>query len=167
MDRYRYGSSEGNILEDLIDIQGLDYIGIWPLAWGWWLVIIIVIMGISITLYYVLKRMHYHKSWQYQAFIRLQDLQQKIPNDAAKTILQNLSLELRKIAMLTTKRDQCAGLIGMQWLRWLHDHDPSGFNWTDNGKLLVEAQYMPQSVTTDPKRLNQLIEAAKGWVQKC
>jgi len=167
MGRYSYGSSEGYILEDLIDIQGLDYIGIWPLAWGWWLVIVMIIIGLGVTLSYMLKRMRYHKSWQYQAFIRLQDIQQKVPHDTAKIILQNLSLELRKIAMLTTQREQCAGLIGMQWLRWLHDHDPSGFNWTENGRVLIEAQYMPQSVTSDPQRLHQLIAAAQGWVQKC
>jgi hypothetical protein len=165
--RYSDGSSEGYILEDLIDIQGLDHIGMWPLAWGWWLVITIVMLGVSAALVYLFLRMRYRKSWQYQAFIRLHDIQQKIPNDAPKTVLQNLSLELRKIAMLTTQRDQCAGLIGMQWLRWLHDHDPSGFNWTDNGRLLIEAQYMPQDIASDPQRLNQLIEAAKVWVQKC
>jgi hypothetical protein len=154
-------------LEDLIDIQGLDHIGMWPLAWGWWLVIAVILLVVSIVLAYGYTRMRYRKSWQYQAYSRLQSIQQKISTESAKIVLQNLSLELRKIAMLTTKRDQCAGLIGMQWLRWLQDHDPSGFNWSDNGRLLIEAQYMPQSGTSDPQRLNQLIEAAKGWVKKC
>lgn len=167
MGRYRYGSGEGDILEDLIDIQGLDHIGIWPLAWGWWLIISAIMICIGITLFYLFKRSRYRNSWQYQAFVRLQNIQHGITTDASKTILQNLSLELRKIAMLTTQRDQCAGLIGTQWLQWLHDHDPAGFNWTTNGKLLIEAQYMPQSVTSEPQQLNQLIEAAKGWVQKC
>lgn len=167
MGRYSYRSSEGHILEDLIDIQGLDHIGIWPLAWGWWLIITLVMVGFGLALFYTLKRWRYRKSWQYTAFVRLQDIQQQISDSAAKTVLQNLSVELRKIAMLTTKRDQCAGLIGMQWLRWLHDHDPLGFNWVDNGRVLVEAQYMPQSVSSDPKQLNRLVEAAKGWVQRC
>ncbi len=167
MGRHSYGSSEGYILEELIDIQGLDYIGMWPLAWGWWLVIATILGGVGVTLFFTFKRLRYRKSWQYQAFVRLQDIQQNIPTAAGKTVLQNLSLELRKIAMLTTQRDQCAGLIGMKWLQWLHDHDPAGFNWTDNGRVLVEAQYMPQSVNSDPQRLNQLIEAAKNWVKKC
>lgn len=167
MGGYGYGSSEGYILEDLIDIQGLDHIGVWPLAWGWWLIISIITVMVGITLFYLFKRSRYRNSWQYQAFVRLQDIQQRITTDAAKTVLQNLSLELRKIAMLTTQRDQCAGLIGVQWLQWLHDHDPSGFNWADNGKLLIEAQYMPLSVTSEPQQLNQLIDAAKVWVQKC
>lgn len=167
MDRYSDGSSEGYILEDLIDIQGLDHIGVWPLAWGWWLVIIMVILGISAATVYFLLQFRYRKSWQYQSFKRLHNLQQQIANDSPKTVLQHLSVEMRKIAMLTTKREQCAGLVGMQWLRWLHDHDPAGFNWSDNGRVLIEAQYMPQSVTTDPQRLNQLLEAAKAWVKKC
>ncbi len=154
-------------MEDLIDIQGLDHIGIWPLAWGWLAIITFLMIGLSIILFFMLKRLRYNNSWQYKAFLRLQEIQQLIPNNSPKIVLQNLSLELRKIAMLTTQREQCAGLIGMQWLQWLHDHDPSGFNWVDNGKLLIESQYMPQSVSTDIQQLKQLIVAAKGWVQQC
>src|SRR5688572_3525808 len=97
----------------------------WPLAWGWWLVIAVILVVVSIGLAYGYMRMRYRKSWQYQAYARLQNIQQKVSTESAKIVLQNLSIELRKIAMLTTKRDQCAGLIGMQWLRWLQDHDPS------------------------------------------
>lgn len=154
-------------MEELIDIQGLDYIGIWPLAWGWWLIIAVLITLLSITSFFMLKRLRYRKSWQYKAFARLQEIQQQIPSKDEKTILQSLSLELRKIAMLTTHREQCAGLIGTQWLQWLQNHDPSGFNWVDEGKLLVESQYMPQSVATNSQQLKQLIIAAKGWVSKC
>lgn len=155
------------MLEDLIDIQGLDNISIWPLAWGWWVIISLFTISVSIGIFYWLRRLRYRTSWQYKAFMRLQDIQLQVQKHPAKIVLQNLSQELRKIAMLTTKREQCAGLIGVQWLQWLHDHDPSRFNWVTHGTLLVESQYMPQSIHADPEHLTQLVTAAKKWVQKC
>lgn len=159
-------------MEDLLDIQGLDHINWWPPALGWWLLATIIVGLLLISLFAYINKRKYRKSWQYQAYTKLQVLNSQLGSVDYKQILQNLSIEIRKIAMLTTRRDVCAGLIGTKWLQWLHDHDPAGFNWLDNGKLLIDVQYMPITVKGDganytAEEISKLITAAEDWVRKC
>jgi hypothetical protein len=154
-------------MEDLIDIQGLDYISWWPLALGWWILIAIVLISVGSTVFFVVRKIKYQRSWQYKAYKRLASMQTDIGAADSKQVLQNLSIEIRKIAMLTTKRESCAGLIGPKWLEWLQQHDPTGFAWQENGGLLISAQYMPNSATDNPEQISKLIAAAQGWVKKC
>lgn len=154
-------------MEDLIDIQGLDAITWWPLAWTWWLLLAIclgLIISASIFAWHKLK---YKRSWQYRSYKRLEQMHSKLANTETKKTLQSLSLELRKIAMQTTQRSHCASLVGKQWLRWLEEHDPTGFAWTQHGELLVNAQYMPDAATSNMQDIGTLILAAQGWVKKC
>ncbi len=154
-------------MEDLIDIQGLDAISWWPLAVGWW---IIIAVSIAVTVggaIYLWRRIKYRRSWQYIAHTRLAHLHTQIQIVAPKQTLQNLSLELRKIAMLTTARSSCASLTGKHWLQWLEEHDPSGYNWSQQGELLIAAQYMPETASNDLGQIGALILAAQGWVKKC
>ncbi len=154
-------------MEDLIDIQGLDHIGIWPLAIGWWVLLGAGIIGICAIGYYWYWKMQYHKSWQHAAYNRLGRLQKQLDHALSKDILQNLSIELRKIGMNTSKREICASLVGQQWLEWLQAHDPAGFNWADHGRILTEVQYMPDANTVTTNQISALINAAKVWVRKC
>ncbi len=154
-------------MEDLIDIQGLDSINWWPLAWGWWLLLgitIALIIGASI---YIWHKLRYRRSWQYRSFKRLEKMHINLAHVDPKQTLQSLSLEIRKIAMQKTQRSSCASLVGKQWLRWLEEHDPTGYSWTQHGDLLINAQYMPIAAKTETQLIESLILAAQGWVKKC
>lgn len=154
-------------MEDLIDIEGLSQIKLWPLAIGWWLLIVFFIITVVAVSFFCYKRFKYRTSWQYKSYSNLSNMQKQLDHADPKLVLQNFSLEMRKIAMLTTKREACAGLIGKSWLEWLQQHDPRNFNWQEHGKILLTAQYMPDSVVNDPQQVSQLIAAAKNWVHKC
>lgn len=153
-------------MEELIDIEGLTQVGVWPLAIGWWFVILLILIVTISTSVFWIKNRRYKASWQHKSFYRLQKLQQQLDHADHKLILQNFSLELRKIAMLSTQREACAGLIGKKWLEWLQEHDPKGFNWQENGSILLIAQYTPQ-INDVQNQLLELILAAKNWVHKC
>lgn len=154
-------------MEDLIDIQGLDYIGWWPLSLAWWVLIACALGVLAACLFMAWRFYKYRKSWQYQAFRRLTTLQQQVDQNDPKQLLQALSMEMRKIAMHSTQRESCAGLIGNKWLQWLQQHDPAGFDWVANGNLLVNVQYMPEAMQYDAMQIATLINAAQGWVKKC
>lgn len=153
-------------MEELIDIEGLTQVGVWPLAIGWWLVILLALIVTVIATAIFIKNRRYKASWQYKSFSRLQKMQQQLDHADPKLVLQNFSLELRKIAMLSTQREACAGLIGKRWLEWLHEHDPQDFNWQENGTILLTAQYTPK-INDVQNQLLKLIAAAKNWVRKC
>lgn len=154
-------------MEDLRDIQGLDQVTAWPLAIGWWLVIAIAVVALGIFLWQLFKLYKYRRSWQYQSFLTLQNIEEDCKQEEHKMALQKLAIELRFIAMQYNEREKCAGLIGQPWLEWLHQHDPQKFPWQEKGVLLVKAQYMPELTDTDCAQIYNLIQAAKGWVRKC
>lgn len=154
-------------MEDLIDIEGLGQIGLWPLAIGWWVLAAVLLISVVVGSIFWYKRFKYKASWQYKSYSILDHMQKQLDHTEPKLVLQKLSLELRKIAMLTTKREACAGLIGKPWLTWLQQHDPAGFNWQENGGILLTAQYMPDTLADDSKQVSKLILAAKNWVHKC
>lgn len=151
-------------MEDLIDIEGLDSISAWPLAFGWWFVIIASIITICTISFLLWRRFKYRRSWQYKIYTRLENLQHSelTPKDA----LQNLSVELRKIAIMVGGRNNCASLYGTNWLDWLERHDPKNFSWTTNGLPLINLQYMPEAAIGSDK-VKELIMAAQGWVITC
>lgn len=160
-------------MEELRDIQGLDYISMWPLAIGWWFVLGLIFAGILVGMYLAYKRWVYKKSWQYSSYMMLQKLQEEISKNKAvkegtqKLLVDQLAVEIRRIAMAKTTRRSCAGLTGMAWLLWLAEHDPRGFAWDQQGQLLISAQYMPLSSGYDLSQVQNLISAAKQWVKKC
>lgn len=158
-------------MEDLIDIEGLDHIGWLPFAVGWWILLAVVSGVIIAAVFFYIKKTKYRKSWQYRSYCRLQYINSQIGAMGYKYLLQNLSIEMRKIGMATTKREICAGLTGDRWLKWLHENDPSGFDWVENGRILLNVQYMPdiEPVENDDVlgNMHKLIAAAKNWVRKC
>jgi hypothetical protein len=154
-------------MEELIDIEGLAKVGLWPLALGWWFLIVILTVILIAASFFWYKNYKYRLSWQHKSFKNLKKMQKQLENNEFKLVLQNFSIEMRKIAMLTTKREVCAGLIGKQWLQWLQKHDPKGFNWEANGNALIASQYMPETLSNNIEEINKLIDAAKNWVHKC
>ena len=160
-------------MEELKDIQGLDAVSSWPLAVGWWLVIIATIVCLVVAARYLYKYYLYRKSWQYRSYLNLRDIEVQLINQNTSTLsdlkqlLHKLSTEIRRIAMSTTKRETCAGLVGKQWLEWLQKNDPYSYDWPTHGQLLIEYQYMPETANYDSKQLTSLIDAAKQWVYKC
>lgn len=160
-------------MEELRDIQGLDNISAWPLSIGWWLVIIAGLVSLGFVLRYWFNHQLYKKSWQCRSYMNLQQIEEQLNKQVVngfsdfKQILHKLSIEIRRIAMSTTKRETCAGLVGKQWLEWLKKNDPLNYDWPNQGQLLIEYQYMPETKNYDIENLKSLIIAAKQWVHKC
>jgi hypothetical protein len=159
-----------NILREMHDIHGLDAVSAWPLAIGWWLLIILAAVSVIGIFFYSIRRYRYLRSWQYGSFKILQSIEEELRSGAQrdlKQILHQLAVEMRRIAMQAYTRETCAGLIGKQWLTWLEQHDPRQFAWQSNGQLLINYQYMPQVIEVDDNNIQKLINAAKQWVKKC
>lgn len=150
-------------MEDLIDIDGLDAIGYLPLAIGWWLVIAAILIS-CICLVFVIRRLYkYRRSWRYQAYKDLEDIRSSNVN--LKQMIQDLSVQIRIIAMQSTKRESCAGITGSKWLEWLEENDPKKFPWTTEGKVLIDAPYKPQD-SIEATQIDKLIAAVMEWVNK-
>lgn len=153
------------LMEQLHDIEGIDSIGHWPLGIGWWIVLAgIILLFISIG-WYAYRRRKYHRSWKSDALHQLIELEKNLSMKPEREIAITLSEYLRRIAIKQFSRQECAGLVGDAWLEWLTKNDPKRFNWKEQGKLLIEAPYVPENIRFSQEQVKKLIQAAKRWVK--
>ncbi len=151
-----------NLLKQLYDITGLDWISWWPLAPGWWALIALVSLVAGIVYW---RRRAWRLSWKGDAWRTLSAFEAGLSADNAQQTVANLSGLIRRIAMRRFSRTECAGLEGEDWLRWLHEKDPRRFDWERHGALMLEAPYAPDGLVIPPDTIKPLIVAAKTWVR--
>ena len=63
-------------------------------------------------------------------------------------------------------RERLASLSGEEWLQWLAKTDPNGFNWQEEGKILLSLPYAPEGIMVDDEVLGCLIEATLNFVSQ-
>jgi len=148
----------------LTDIHSLDAISWWPLAPGWWLLLVsflLVILGLWIW-YYRHTVSKCQKDWRKDALIEWQT----IPPSPLPTRVQveQLAILIRRIAMQRYGRHSCAGLTGNQWLAWLSQHDPTGFDWQQRGRILIQLPYLPADASMDTDQVHTLYQVIKTWI---
>ena len=149
-----------DLLSQLRDIRGIDSVSWWPLAPGWW-----ILAGALVLIYglYFLLRRHKEKkdlSWQAEVKTRLKSIRQL---DTSKEKIAEFSELLRHSAIKLYGRESCAGLEGVDWLSWLSEKDPQGFDWVKNAKLLISAPYAPAAKVTNDD-LDRILDAFERWV---
>lgn len=159
-------------IEQLRDIHGIQGVPWWPPAPGWWLIVGgILALGYLSWHFRTSLRLRIPPlpvftvgSWRWDAARRLRDLRRRAGGQDLKQTAGEVSELLRRIAMARLGRESCAGLTGEDWLTWLTGHDPKGFDWLRDGRLLLEAPYAPPGRPADTSVLLRLIDAAYEWV---
>jgi len=154
-----------SLLEQLHDIEGLDPVSWWPLAIGWWVVIVIGIVIVCLIAFYVSYRLAFRRSWKNDTFQRLAQLEKNLSEETARVAVIALSEYLRRIALRRFSRKECAGLVGEAWLQWLTKHDPKKFDWEKRGALLINAPYAPLNHSISIQQIKDLIQAVRNWVR--
>ena len=155
-------TASDKLLAQLYDIRDLDPVSWWPLAPGWWVLIGLALLAAAAAYW---RHWTYQRSWQGQTYRAFVALNRQLSDGNAQQIAGTLSVLLRRVAMQSFSRAECAGLEGADWLRWLSTKDPGGFDWVARGSLLIEAPYAPHGRTYSPQSVKTLIDAAKRWVR--
>ena len=149
----------------LRDIHGLDAIPWWPLAPGWWSVVVVAgLLLLFIGIRYWLTCHTGWLGWRGDARRQLRALKKALTSEAPHVVAGRLSELLRRVAMVHSGRQQTAGLTGDSWLHWLAAHDNSGFDWERHGQMLATAPYMPPTMSIERDELVTLIDAATRWI---
>ena len=146
----------------LRDIRGLDPAPWWPPAPGWWVVmavgLVLMTAGVLLHLRWRQRREH----WRQQAARLLGQLSDRLEQTPAREAAGELCELLRRIAMVRFGRSACAGLAGEAWLE---AHDPQGFPWRREGRLLIELPYAsPHRAQPPAGNLTPLVRAAESWL---
>jgi hypothetical protein len=142
-------------------IHGLDPISWWPLAPGWWISALLILLSILIIALFIRHLINYPPgSWRKDAREALRQLRRASWQQSPKETVGELSELLRRIGMARFGRRGLASLSGPEWLEWLHHSDPNDFDWLGRGKILLSLPYAPEERAVDQGDLDVLITAA-------
>jgi len=127
-----------------IPLRGLqlpDAVGWWPLAPGWWLLIMLLVFGAGLLLRDALRRRS-RSAARRHALRQLQQYTAAYADHGNAVALGIEVSELLRRAMLAyAPRADVAGLTGEAWLAWL-DRDLKAPHFTDGaGHSLLELPY--------------------------
>ncbi|RAJ96869.1 DUF4381 domain-containing protein [Aliidiomarina maris] len=134
----------------LHDIVTQTTAGWWPLAWGWWL-LIVALFSLAIVATILLVR--YLKRRR-----GMRAVNQLLTSPPAS--ISEVSLRLKQVLMLKHSRTSIAQLSSNQWSALLLSHLPDSQRALLGEQLtpLIEAQYQPQNPA--------LVEAYHAWSLK-
>jgi hypothetical protein len=140
----------------LRDIHLPADIGWWPLAYGWWLLLGLILLGALLILMAI--RYRSRRRLRRLALQQLEALD-KLP---AEQLAAPLSRLLRQAAVNHFSAAETAGLIGQDWLEFLdRPLKDKGFS-QGVGHCLLDAPYRPE----EPIDKVALLDLCRCWLKK-
>jgi len=125
----------------LRDLHLPEAIGWWPLAPGWWFVIVLAAVGVGWLLLRTWRRYQFHAPRRYAmrtlAMVEAEYLSHRSPVRLGKQV----SELLRRAMLAYAPRSEVAGLTGEAWLQWLDEGMPVPYFHTDGGRSLLQLPY--------------------------
>lgn len=137
-------------LDQLHDIVVPDPVSWWPLAPGWYVLILVAIVLMTITI----ARFWYR--WKANAYRRIAIAEL----DHAESV-RDVSEVLRRTALANVSRRELASLTGKAWPDWLALHCPTAMPAIVHSAL-AEYIYRPQDSDAD---LSTLKTYAANWIR--
>lgn len=143
----------------LRDIHLPEAISWWPLAWGWWLLLVLGCAALfGVWWWWRGQRRRYQRLDS--ASYALMRLQQKYPLDSPE-LLRELSVLLRRIAISQYGRE-ISGLTGKAWLEFLNQQAGKQIFDRRLAKMLTEAPYRRLDEKID---VRPLLTAMREWIK--
>lgn len=151
-------------LAQLKDIHLPESVGLWPLAWGWWLLLGVLLCALLGGVYILLqhrRKNRYRLLAEAELEHALQHWQEQA--DPAR-YLQELAIILRRTALSAFPRQGLAGVHGLDWLMFLDATLPGSQQdfFQGVGRALLNGPYQPHP-QVDVAALHRL---AQRWVRQ-
>jgi hypothetical protein len=148
-------------LQELRDVHLPDPISWWPPAFGWWMLLVAVLIGVGLVL--GIRAYRRRTRPRRLAIAQLKEVKQQYTagSDEQQTITR-LSDIVRRVALAVFPRSHVAGLSGQSWLQFL-DRTGHTTQFSDGpGQCLLSGPYQPH-VTASAADVIPLIER---WIQQ-
>ncbi|HEY7774102.1 MAG TPA: DUF4381 domain-containing protein [Marinagarivorans sp.] len=150
---------QAQIKAQMADIIEPAAVGIWPLAWGWWLLMGLVVIAVAIAVGLLLRHRRNNR-YRRQALHALgsthfENRQQQC------VFLMRLSKQVA-LAAYPNQRESIAKANGDQWLNWLNRTTPSPLFDGENARRWQHALYSPPNQDAADGALTDLIQR---WIK--
>lgn len=151
-------------LAQLKDIHLPEPVGLWPLAWGWWVLLILIVLILA-WIVFLWRRQQARNRYRALAIAELH--RAKLIFDQERDVasyLQHVSIILRRAALTGCGDSYHANLSGEAWLQWLDNQCPAIHkNFTAGpGRVLLTGPYQ-KAPEADIESLHKL---ASQWLKQ-
>ena len=126
----------------------------------------LVLIFIIIIAYFGIKLLRNRSRLKRQALSEFYKINKAFKSDQDETkLLSSVSVLLRRAAISSYPRTDCASLTGIDWLKWLDLQLPKDkLNFSDGpGYLLTESVYSKSVNTAD---IESLLNLSRQWLQR-
>ena len=150
----------------LRDLHLPEMIGWWPLAPGWWFLIVLAAAGFGYLLYRSFSRWRRNVSRRV-ALRELSRIQKEYKSGVDEISLAiELSELLRRTMLAYAPRNEVAGLTGEHWLHWLDQGlDDKPFS-EGSGQNMESLPYRRPDALEDDVDVQGLIDAVRERLQR-
>ena len=151
---------------NLRDIHLPDPISWWPIAPGWWLLIITVL--IIAVIVFLARKIYRSKQLKRDIHAELGVIKQQFQQTQNRSQLaKSLSILLRRASISFYPAKDIAGLTGESWLAYLDDTNANPIKdkkfQSETGQALLSAPYLPDNSTLDFDTQG-LIQLCESWL---
>ena len=142
-----------NPLNELNDIVLAEQVGWWPLAWGWWLIFVILCALIATAIVWRLRYLKNHKVY------RAATAELAKHNHSLAAINQ----VVKRAALQVWPAENISALQGSDWQRFLISTMPAA----EQAKFAAELQEFSQAVyqPNNQKQQQQYMRLMERWLQ--
>jgi hypothetical protein len=147
----------------LKDIHMPSAPGAWPPAPGWWLLVIVVVALLFWTARWFFRYLKRRKL-QRMVIAELERLQRPADSEQLPQWLADISILLRRVAMMQYPRKEVADLAGEKWTAFLDRHGGNGQYTKGVGRVLVDGPYA-RCGDIDEVDIDALLALVKEWVR--
>jgi hypothetical protein len=148
-------------LQNLRDVHIPDPISWWPPAFGWWMIMALLIIGVSLVLWVWSSRQRTRP--RRVALAQLEHVKHQYAAHAdGQLAIKEISQRLRRYALAVCSRAQVAGLSGQSWLEFL-DHSGGTNQFSEGpGQLLRSGPYQSHGLIS----ASDLLPLAERWIRQ-
>jgi len=152
----------------LMDIYQPDSVSWWPLAPGWWLLLLLSLAVVTIVARYRYQKTALRRASLYELGQIEEGYKQK---QSLNQLAMTLNLLLRRILLSKTLLNFEPGLYGRQWLEYLDSHwERQEFSQGAGQNLLIlpYQNYPKYARPSDEDNLlaKELIDLTRSWIRK-
>ena len=147
-------------LANLHPLREPDLIGWWPLAPGWWLLLVTVLLGLA-TLAYFLVRRYRANAYRRRALSQLHVLHEEYLADAdASRYITRTNALLKSVALRAYPPRQVAANSGEEWLAFLNNGLQAPERFHDNFATAAYQKVCPEM------DMAQVHRVTRNWIKR-
>lgn len=134
---------------------------IWPPAWGWWLLLAVLLPTLTWLGLLFWRRLQMRRQ-RARLFALLGQFERAETDEIGPAFLAGISRLLRRIALLRYPRSEIAALSGIAWLRFLDRSGGDGRFERGPGRVLADGPYRRTLGESVDRRA--LIDLVREWI---